>query len=156
MRYLAALFVVFLVTGCGNYRHQYLNWPARLVTLSDFSANEEKMVRGAIDEFNQRSGRNLIVSSDTETDSEIIVSWASEIPRNATEVAGRATIEVDKCTVQISSVVSSDEDFLKPVLWHELGHCAGLEHDEHENEIMYKTATYFSKFTEEALVRFLI
>ena len=69
MRIVAVVFVVFLVSGCGNNRHSYLAWPAKLVSLNDFSPEQEELVLSIINEFNDRSGKNLIIMDDAEAES---------------------------------------------------------------------------------------
>jgi len=148
------LIVVFLIVGCGNYRHQYLEWPALLVSVSDFSESQQDMVYEAVDQFNNRSGKTLIIFNDSEADSQIFIRWKEEIPQLRSAIAGRATMEPDKCTIDIAEIVASTKDYLIPVLWHEIGHCAGLEHVPEKGEIMYKEVTPLSDLETEAIERF--
>ena len=49
---------------------------------------------------------------------------------------------------------SNTADDLESVLWHELGHCAGLVHVPQTGEIMYAYTNAFSTYSSDALSRF--
>ena len=148
--------LVLLTTACGKLPEHNLKWPARLAGLENFSSAEEERVLLAIEDLNARAGKVLI---DPEAEgSPITIRWANEIPKLATgdsHVAGRATIYSNRCTIDLSSLITSSKERIVPVVWHELGHCAGLSHDASEGEVMYSSTEPLSTYDLSALRRFL-
>ncbi len=158
MRKLVWIAALFLFIGCGKKGH-YLNWPATLGGIEGFSEKQKEQVLGAIGELNGKVRRTVLSpsalqSSDGDEGSPIYIKFADSIPERTNVIAGRATVDGEKCVVLISSVVADNNDLLLPVLWHELGHCAGLDHDPLEGEIMYKTTRPIKSYDEAAQSRF--
>ncbi len=151
-RILIVTVVIFINIGCAKFR---LNWPISLKAVSGFNDNEKEKIYEWLEEINQYSNSILIDFSESHDGSSLYISKKEDIPKFATRVAGRATLEYQKCTIEILSLVSNDDDLFKTILWHELGHCAGLEHVPERGEIMYKEAIPFSNLSKEAVERFL-
>lgn len=153
------LIVFFVIIGCGKNRH-YLQWPAKLSGLEGFSDSQREHVLAAISELNLKIQRTIVTPQGLQTQdssdsgSPIYIRFEENIPERTNVIAGRATVDGEKCVVQISSVVADNTALLVPVLWHELGHCAGLEHDPTQGEIMYKTTYSMKNYNEASLSRF--
>lgn len=159
MRKLVWIAALFLFVGCGKKGHSYLTWPATLGSLEGFSDSQKEHVLGAISELNGKIRRTIVSptalqSSGTEEGSPIYIKFADRIPERTNVIAGRATVDGEKCVILISSVVADNKELLEPVLWHELGHCAGLDHDPLEGEIMYKTTGPMKNYDEATQSRF--
>ncbi len=71
-------------------------------------------------------------------------------------IAGRATLTSQQCTIELASFLMKPEskDLLHPVLWHEIGHCAGLPHVSEEGEMMSPLTLPISRYSSEHLTRF--
>ena len=71
--------------------------------------------------------------------------------------AGFAIIEEEHCTIEISNTIltGGNRSFLKPVLWHELGHCAGLPHDSKSGELMFSTTSVTPDYGADVIGRFI-
>jgi hypothetical protein len=157
MRKLLFIVACFLLTGCGKNRHSYLKWPTALASLEGFSDNQREHVMDAIAQLNVKVRRTLITPSGLNTQdsgSPIFIRFEENIPERTNVIAGRATVDDEKCVVQISSVVADDISLLVPVLWHELGHCAGLDHDPKQGELMYKTTYAMKSYDDAKIERF--
>lgn len=142
--------------GCGKKSH-YLQWPATLGGMEGFSESQKTHVLDAISELNGKIRRTFVSPTGLQSSNQgspIYIKFEENIPERTNVIAGRATVDGEKCVIQISSVVASNPDLLEPVLWHELGHCAGLDHDPKEGEIMYKTTRSMKSYDEGAQSRF--
>ncbi len=157
---MSRLIVFFMIIGCGKNRHSYLQWPATLGGLEGFSESQRKAVLAALVEINLKSQHTLIEAPELNTQSTsnsgspIFFRFTADIPEQTKVIAGRATVDGDKCDVQISSAVIDNNTLLVPVLWHELGHCAGLDHNSNKGEIMYATTYSMKTYDEASLSRF--
>lgn len=71
-------------------------------------------------------------------------------------IAGRAELEHGKCHVLIARFVNDTpgQALLIPVLWHELGHCAGLGHVEAVNQIMSPSTGSPARYSAAVLETF--
>lgn len=116
------------------------------------------MVVEAIADLNLKIQRTVVMPEELQSSeaggSPIYIRFAQTIPEQTSAIAGRATVEGDKCVVQISSIVANDDSLLVPVLWHELGHCAGLSHDPTKGEVMYKVTYSMREYDKPAFDRF--
>lgn len=143
--------VLFLIAGCGNNRQ----WPATIVSTQGFSPTQLQALQSAIGSLNSQSKRILITSSGGPKSFPISISLVG--PDQATENrAGCATVDSNQCSVQLSTLLF-ESDYagdLESVVWHELGHCAGLVHVPQSGEIMYAYTNSFSSYSSGALSRF--
>jgi len=157
MRLLSAVLVVFLVAACGKTGHSSRGgWPAALVALENFPSAEHSRVEEAVKQLNERALRPILMEQGTTGGGYPVTIRFREPWPEAPNRAGYATIEDDRCTVEISSVLfeATFKDYLFPVIWHEVGHCAGLEHIPQEGEVMYKYSGALGSYTEGAIQRF--
>ena len=155
MRNLWIVAVVLVVVGCGKNRPAEGVWPAKLAGTENFSEDQWKSVLNAVTYLNEGAGK-LIVDPNAPEDNYPIY-FRLVAPTDATKQrAGLATVESDRCTIEISNVVyePTHKEVLIPVVTHEIGHCAGLGHDPASGEIMYKTTGDMKIYSESALDRF--
>jgi hypothetical protein len=160
MRKLFWLAACFVIMGCGKNRHSYLQWPTTLGGLEGFSDSQRENVMDAIGQLNARIRRTIVApaalqdSGAEEPGSPIFIRFEDKIPERTSIIAGRATVDDEKCIVQIASVVADSPELLVPVLWHEIGHCAGLDHDPKDGELMYKMTYSMRRYDEATIERF--
>ena len=156
------LIVSFMIIGCGKNRHSYLQWPATLGGLEGFSESQRQAVLAAIVEINLKSEHTLIEAPELKTQSTsnsgspIFFRFTADIPEQTKVIAGRATVDSDRCDVQISSAVIDNNALLVPVIFHELGHCAGLDHNPNKGEIMYAITYSMKTYYQAAFSRFFV
>jgi len=157
MRKLVWIAALFLFIGCGKKGHSYLTWPTTLGSMEGFSDSQKEHLLDAISALNGKMSRTVVSPTalqSSDAGSPIYIKFADSIPERTNVIAGRATVDDEKCVIQISSVVADNYELLEPVLWHELGHCAGLDHDPLEGEIMYKTTRAMKNYDEAKQSRF--
>ncbi len=130
-------------------------WPAGLVSLDGFTADEKNEVLNALDKMNAESGKTIIHLSDVGTGYPIYLEKIAPDPENKSR-AGLALAGEDRRSVQISDILftSGHRRKLFPVIAHELGHCAGLSHDPVFGEVMYRSSESLNAYKPEAFHRF--
>lgn len=144
-------FLLFFLVGCGTRQ-----WPATITSMQGFSPTQMQQIQSAISDLNSTGKRPLITTEAGPRTYPISVSLVD--PTQATENrAGCATVSGSQCVVQLSSLLFEDEyaDDLESVVWHELGHCAGLVHVPQQGEVMFAYTIPFSTYSSDALSRFL-
>ena len=160
MRNVFLLFFCILLVACGKERH----WPAEISSCSGCSTEEKGSVSSFVTDLNAKSGSNLISMSESENKTQFAITVrfveGAEIQESGDSKntrAGLATVYIDHCDVQLSKDLHKAENaqYFKAVLWHEMGHCAGLEHDNSEEEIMFAVTKKFPAYTEDAITRFI-
>ncbi len=160
MRNLLLLIFCMLLVACGKERH----WPAEISSCDNCSTEELGEISSSVSDLNAKSGLSLISLSESSNKSQfsIKVSFvdAAEIQEGGDSKntrAGLATVYVDHCDVQLSKDLHKAENsqYFKAVLWHEMGHCAGLNHDNNEEEIMFAVTKKFQAYSEDAIARFI-
>lgn len=119
------------------------------------TGDQKQQIVDSLQDMNVRVHRTVVEPAALSNSYPITITvrdpWAEAPSR-----AGYATVEDDKCTIEISRVVFEADkvDYRKPVIWHELGHCAGLSHDPKEGEVMYRSSSELKNYTADALTRF--
>ena len=69
---------------------------------------------------------------------------------------GLATLFTHKCLIQLSRILFSEmKKYLVPALWHEIGHCFGLDHVSEPQQIMSESVMPFSFYKEEQIQNFI-
>ena len=146
--------VVTFVSGCGA---KHANWPAKMVALNNFDATNEQIVVDSLHRLNAKDEKPLLlVDGETSPDAfpvtiEMHAPWPNE-----PLTAGITYREEESCRIALSTELfkSVRQDYVDSVIWHEVGHCAGLSHDPKEGSVMYATARPFKLFKETALKEF--
>jgi len=149
------LVLSFLLVGCGTQRAA---WPAHVVSLDGFTEAEAQEVRASIDKLNAQADKPLIeISGEASQNAYLIHIDRHEPWPDDPMTAGLTTREDDLCSVSLSTELfkSDREGYVDSVVWHELGHCAGLTHNPKQGTMMFATAKLFTTFTNEALKSFI-
>jgi hypothetical protein len=163
MRYCGILFVVLLVSGCGEIGLTHGPWPASIISIQNMTDAQKTAVIEAIHEMNTHANMQMIIDSESSTNgpTDGVISYPitiSLVPVSTSDPnrAGYATVQSDRCDVQLSAELFAPDrqGFVKPVVWHELGHCAGLLHVATQGEIMYPTSASMEQYTADAIQRF--
>lgn len=152
---LTILIVLFLNVGCGKKGPEQLPWPAQ-VKLVGLSAEEENTVYSSLSAFTNTLGKDLFYFDDHPSEFQITIGKLMVSPET-TSKAGLATYTGAFCKVELNEVVFTEDykSYVDPVLWHELGHCSGMEHDPKEGEIMYHLASSKDFYQASAITRFM-
>jgi len=155
MRKVAVVIVALLITACGKNRQSSIPWPAVITNFERFSEAQKEQLLTAVNDLNTQAGKTVITTSEG---TGFPISLKLVEPTEDTKTrAGYAILEDDKCNIEISTIVFEPgrADVIKPVLWHEIGHCVGLTHDPQQGEIMFRITSGFTTYTKEAVQRFL-
>jgi hypothetical protein len=178
-----SLLGLFALSGCGTERIQ-LQWPAQIISIDGVSAASLSTLTSQISELNTQLGRDVLSIGNTGKGSPISIAKVNTFsdPSTAptsqadfaeislsdlgmrvraaasnTTIAGRATLTVESCSIQLAAFLfdkPENKDLLSAVLWHELGHCAGLGHLTEVAEVMSPITLPLSRYSKEKLQRF--
>lgn len=142
---------LLLLTGCMS---EPKLWPAN-VTIKDFSLDETPLIKNAVENINWQSKSKIITfDAPGEKTFTIVIRSHKGWDEFPTRV-GLATYTSQYCNVFIAKKVFTNKPTTIPtIVWHEIGHCAGLEHDKIEGEVMYKVTTPYTELNPGALKRF--
>ena len=154
MRFPALAFAVLLVTGCGGEIPRS-PWPAHIASMEGMSEEEQAEVRKAVDELNALAETTVVTFEPSAANYGIVVK-KNDPSQDVENRAGFALVSPQNCNIDLSSVIfnSDKTEYIRPVIFHELGHCAGMNHSEDESDIMFKATVPNSSYTEEAISKF--
>lgn len=171
-----------LLAACGG--GQRLSWPAQIPSIEGIDGDSLTLVQEKIADLNTRlaspvlnigsgNGSPIYIRKVESFDSTTAFFSLGDLHLEQSEfayirlrgargtlgtsrIAGRATLSSKECTIELASFLMKPEskDLLHPVLWHEIGHCAGLPHVSEEGELMSPLTLPISKYTDEHLARF--
>lgn len=148
---------MILLVGCAKNRP----WPAALVAVNGFTADQKDQVLTALSDLNSRIGHPVVAVQTDPNSPNYPITIVYGTPQNtspSSNLAGEATVSDENCLINISPKVFDPEykDTLEPVVWHELGHCAGLVHVPTTGQIMYPTTSNFESYQPTALTNFYL
>lgn len=147
-----ALLILLLLAGCGRVNAKdgvsiYINVPQA----------EQTATAHALAQL-QIQSKNMQIQFGTEDSHNIIVQHVSNIEvdrRFNAFILGVAWIDEKPCRIQMAErTYFYGQDWVNSVLWHEIGHCLGMDHHENEEDIMYKYAKPLPRYTQESLQEF--
>jgi hypothetical protein len=151
MKNLVLSFLV-LLAGCGRAG----TWPAYVKIDKSTNAFVSNFVIQYTLELNEQLKSEALQFTPPDTDKiqafPIIVRYSE----TESEIGAAGTAEKDgySCIVTIYPVALRS-DILKTVLWHEYGHCLGLDHTNANSEIMSAGVFQFRYYKKAAVDRFL-
>ena len=146
---------VFLAVSCGKLRHND-SWPAK-ITFEGFSEEQQRELTVYAIDLNTRSGETLI-TTDPSSDGFPITVRPGNPPSSEAKRAGYSILSENECRIEISNFIlaANRADYRESVLIHEIGHCAGLDHNPTQGSVMYPTTAKWATYTGEQLQVFLI
>jgi hypothetical protein len=105
--------------------------------------------------MNQKAGRQMVYTqSESGTYPITIVlrgPWSDAPTR-----AGLTTMDSTQCIIQLNNIIFNPgmTGYIKPVVWHEMGHCAGLVHIADQKAIMYAQSNPFVFYSDDEITSF--
>jgi len=149
MRYLLAL---VLLVGCGR-----VNAKDSVNILINMKDDNYTATAHALTQL-QIQSKNMEIAFGTWTNHQIIVDYArNEQVDNLVRasVLGVAWIDEVPCRIQMADrTYVFGQDWVNSVLWHEIGHCLGMDHHPDSEDIMYKYAKPLPQYSKESLQEF--
>jgi len=151
----AFLLVIFLACACGKTNKDHAPWPAT-ISFSALKDSERMALTDTLKGFSKSLGTDVFFFDERPSHFQIVISLLSAEDKNSSK-AGLATYDGTFCKVELNESVFSESyrSYLEPVLWHELGHCAGMDHDPKLGELMYYLASPKNFYTVDAISRFM-
>ena len=152
------LLVAPFVTACGNLSNSSTGWPARLVAVDGGSADATDALRSDLADLVEAAGRELLFEGDVQESRPVLKITIRRVAdwKDAPRRAGYATLEGDSCLVELADrLFGTHREVRKTVVWHEIGHCAGLDHDDRDGEIMSATSSTFASYEPAVIAEFV-
>lgn len=152
MRFLA--FIVFLV-GCHPQQGTRAYWPATVWKWDGYSEGEVQEVTAAFEDLNSLDTWVSLAPLEQKS-YPIFLEILTDPPKEAT--LGTATRNFSNCVIAIRKDVFANARlnvYLPVIIWHEVGHCAGLEHEEKGGYVMSKQVFPLYRFPQKRVDYFL-
>lgn len=145
--------IVMGLVACGK-KEDRPHWPAQITSFEGFSKEEETHVKESIGSLNDHADEKLVSEENKGYKIRIRKVDGTDWPKAR---AGYATVDDSDCLVELSKQIFEDakSDYIMSVVWHELGHCAGLTHDSKNGEVMSAITAPFTAYSTDALARFM-
>lgn len=139
MKYILCL---FLLIGC-----KPAQWPANITVDSQYS----EAIQKELEELDGYFKPGLTNSLDKTHFKISVTVFGLEEP-----TLGMAMPGDQSCGIILNEeLFTIYKDRLRTVVWHEIGHCAGLDHSSKSSDIMYYAAGPFDEYSKEAINRFI-
>ncbi|MBM4304771.1 MAG: matrixin family metalloprotease [Deltaproteobacteria bacterium] len=148
------LALLVLVSACGVAPEKKAPWPAS-VRLENLTDVEQSRITQSLKQISTTLGIELFNFDSRPSQFQLTITRMTPEGRNVSQ-AGVATYNGTFCKVELNELVlqSSYSSYFEPVLWHEIGHCSGMEHVENSKEIMYPFANPRSFYSETSISSF--
>lgn len=149
------LFICLLLVGCAPERFQgkVSLWPASVWGWENFTeqGDDSRAVQYALQDMNTTAKKLVINVAPIPKRSYPIyikrVSFGSQ-----SRILGKATRALERCTIELDDrLFSVLGKYLEAVIWHEVGHCAGLGHETEAGHIMSPYAAPLDSFEQDEL-----
>lgn len=152
-RYSWLLVVFLLVASCAKNRQA--NWPARVAGLQGFSQSEETEVTASLYKLNNLAGTTVVEPSKEMNGGYPIYFELASLDYAETKRVGHARFSDSECTVTLAPdlflpesetygtnqngrhTLTAANAMLDAVVFHEVGHCAGMGHSSKKEALMY-------------------
>ena len=118
----------------------------------------EALLKADIADLETEAKRKLFLDGEPDGSKPVLKITVRRVPdwKDAPRRAGYATMEGDSCLVELAErLFTTHEVYRKTVVWHELGHCAGLDHDPRDGEVMSATTSAFDGYDAATLQHFM-
>lgn len=144
--------VAFLVISCGKNGPLEKPWPAFVAGHQNFSDSDWEQVVNALNYLNRGTSQTL-VSLEPLADGFPIHFKKVPAPQENRKRAGLAIVSSVECVVELSDNIfqSLFRDYVIPVVDHEIGHCAGLDHTDTTGDIMSPSTRRLSEYSADSL-----
>jgi hypothetical protein len=151
------------LVGCGDGSLQF---PAHISSIENFDSTSAAQISTLVASLNTSLGQKAIVNDPNGPGASITIQMVATLDPDSTSgvnstsgttIAGRATLTTGNCLVQIAQFIAQDPtgELFHPVLWHELGHCAGLVHTTTATQIMSPLTVQWDNYDSQAVQTYL-
>lgn len=146
------LFSLILITlGCSE---NPVKAPVYLGEMENFNFDQKVEILSILQDLNRKLNNSLFTFKKN-NNSKINLDFVEKnIKREKNGLAGTALTLMNLCKITIYPI-SFDNGILKSVLWHEVGHCFGLEHSKNPDSIMHYSVGPFENYSENSINSFL-
>lgn len=142
------IFLILFIVSCGKAD----KWPACVDVDKTINKKLSDTLKTYTTDLNQELKEQAFLIGPKPKKYTIRVSYSNE--PSPIGAAGTATRYFNSCSVVIYPI-ALERDLLKTVLWHEYGHCLGLEHESEAGEIMSPIVGDFSAYPRSSVNLFL-
>ena len=164
-----------LVSSCGILGSSQ-HWPALVTGYSGFSSSQQAQIRASIANLNSTAAQSVVADNGGSANNAYPIHFQVmdlgqlaqlgnlnlSIPVTGVGttdvIAGYAAVSSSQCTISLNASLlfqTERQGYFEPVVWHELGHCAGLYHVGDPSDIMYPVTNTFSTYSAPMLQYFL-
>lgn len=143
--------LVLIMLGCSE---SPIKAPVYLGEMENFSFDQKVEILSILQDLNRQLNNSLFTFKRNNNPKINFDFVEKKIKREKNDLAGTALTLMNLCKITIYPI-SFDYRILKSVLWHEVGHCFGLEHSENPDDIMYYSVTSFQNYSENSINFFL-
>lgn len=148
---LILFFLILINFGCSENQ---LKAPAYLGEIDNFDFEQKIKILDGLQDLNRKLDNSLFTFKKNNKPVIKLDFVEKNVKREKNGLAGTALILMNSCKITIYPV-SFDDRILKTVLWHEVGHCFGLEHSKNPNDIMYYSVGQFENYSQEYVDSFI-
>jgi len=152
------LLFIIAVINLINYGKVGINWPANISGFSGFEDKDQNDIISAINDLNTRNYRPFLSFNNEYSENQKIYfkMMKNDLVKeqDSNTIVAQAYVELNKCTIEVFPSALYG-DILKIVIWHELGHCSGLNHSDNPNDIMYWLVASTSTYNQSSIDRFV-
>lgn len=148
MRNVIILSLLFLAS-CGKAN----KWPANVTIDSSLNTAMANEIVAYTFDLNRELKENAFGFGSAESRYPITIKYSST-PGARPLSAGMALIYHNRCEITIYPLAIT-HDILKSVLWHEYGHCIGMEHLDISGELMSPGVRQFITYDQNSINLFI-